>query len=413
MNQYGGIDIGKHKSYACRIDLQHKEITFPEAALDNAGITQWFKANQVKSICIDGPPQPNQGRLKALLPPKSEFNSERRVAEFRLLIYGCYGTPDHRPDRNWMSSSMDLFGLLRDSFQWTIDYGDGKGQLLETHPTYAFKSLLGFTNGNKHGEIQQIVVDPHRLLAPKRPRTAGGHAQRIELLKQCFSQLAFEISPGVQKQWEASIDYVDATMCALVALWRDEKLNNLLAVGDPREGSIYIARPQSPLTITDAAKTVRAPKVTKPAQRKSAIDPPNAIIMRLGDHGPGGLTQEETIALAMQAFQEGDSWLPIGTGHQFKLSEHLAAVDGQLYLAFGNTLRLRITAGEVYYQPGDNSITYPGDFNPWPVSECNGWAEMLDARPVEIVDFETVQEDTWAGGFSKRGGNLLRARINV
>jgi len=412
MNQYGGIDIGKHKSFACRIDLANKEIKFPEAALSNEAILSWFSANPVKSICIDGPPQPNQGLLKDQLPPQSKYDFKRRLAEFRLLIYGCYGTPDRRPADNWMSNSMDLFGLLRDTFQWTIDYGDGKGELLETHPTYAFKSLLGFTNGNRYGYLQQIVVDPRRLLGPKRPRTAGGHIQRIELLMQCFKQLAFEISKSVQAQWESSIDYVDATMCALVALWRDEKLNNLLAVGDPAEGAIYIAQPTQTLTVTPVAESVRPlTRPAQPAKVRPSIDPPNAMIMRLGVNGPGGLTQAETIALAITAFGEGDSWLPIGTRHKSKLAENLETAGNHLYLAFGDTLRLRITTGQVKFQPG-NAVAYPGEFNPWPVDDCAGWVEMLDVTPVDITAFETRQSDQWKSGFSQRGDNLLASRVN-
>lgn len=411
MSQYGGVDIGKHKSYACHIDLAKKVIKFPDMALGNDAIRDWFNSNPVKSICIDGPPQPNQGLLKKQLPPKSSYDSNRRIAEFRLLIYGCYGTPDNKPDGNWMANSMDLFGLLRDSFNWTIDYGVGSGELLETHPTYAFKSLIGCESGNRYGDIQQIVVDPKRLLGPKRPRNAGGHSQRIDLLTQCFAQLNFEIPKRTESKWESSIDYVDATMCALVALWRDERLNNMLAVGDPIEGAIYIPQHEHPIVVASLAPVEYAPKVVKPASSRSKIEPPNAIIMSLGANGPGGLSQEETIELAIHACQEGNAWLPIGTSHQFKLVDHLGAVGGQLYLAFGSTLCLRVTTGKIDYRPGKNAVAYPGEFNPWPVSECNGWAEMLDVSPVEITSFKTVQRDEWTEGFSKRGGNLLHARI--
>lgn len=411
MSQYGGIDIGKHKSFACRIDLAKKEVKFPESSFSNDAILGWFKTNPVKSICIDGPPQPNQGLLRDQLPPGSKYDWKRRLAEFRLLIYGCYGTPDRKPADNWMANSMNLFGLLRDAFKWSIDFGDGKGELLETHPTYAFKSLLEFMNGDQHGDIQQIIVDPQRLLGPKRPRNAGGHDQRIELLIQCFAQLGFDIPQSVQQQWESSIDYVDATMCALIALWRDEKRNSVLAVGDPKEGSIYIAQPTQTLTVTPVAAGVRP--LARPAKHTKArlnIAPPNAMIMRLGANGPGGLTQSETIALAITAFGEGDSWLPVGTGHKSKLSENLEAAGNQLYLAFGETLRLRITTGQVNFQPG-SEVAYPGDFNPWPVDTCAGWVEMLDVTPVAITAFETRQSEQWQPSFSKRGHNLLAARV--
>jgi len=412
---YGGIDIGKHSSFACRVDLDQHRIEFPEKALANGPIRDWFKKHPVKAICIDGPPQPNQGKLSVRLGPNTRFNTSRRVAEFALLIYGCYGTPSQQPaitDNNgWMCNSMDLFQLLKNDLGWNIDLGNGEGQLLETHPTYAFRSLLGCVDGNLEGNIQQLLVDPNRRLAPKRPRKAGGHAQRIELLKQCLEQLEFPIDQLTQDRWESSIDYVDATLCALVAMWRGEGKMNVKAIGDPAEGAIYIAQPIQTLTVTPVAESVRPlTRPARPAKAPPVIDPPNAMIMRLGANGPGGLTQAETIALAIAAFGEGDSWLPIGTGHKSKLAENLETAGNHLYLAFGDTLRLCITTGQVDFQPG-NAVAYPGEFNPWPVDDCADWVEMLDVTPVDITAFETRQSEQWQPGFSKRGHNLLAARL--
>ena len=305
---YGGIDIGKHSSFACRIDVENQTVQFPDRSLGNEPMRDWFRDNPVQSICIDGPPQPNNGNLAKRLPPKTRFNTQRRVAEFALQIYGCYGTPDQQPEADsnsgWMASSMNLFRLLEESFAWKVDLGDGEGELMETHPTYAFKSLLGRVTGHLEGDIQQIIVDPDRKLAPKRPRRAGGHNQRIELLEQAFKQLGLEIKTAVRDRWTKSIDCVDATLCALIALWKSEKHNSLLGVGDPTEGAIYIPCPTSPFNMEapDLASWSSPQRKTKAEE----IEPANAIFMRLGSDGPGGLSQAETIALAQLAFDEGE-----------------------------------------------------------------------------------------------------------
>ena len=415
---YCGVDIGKHSSFACRIDLNNRTLSFPGRALDVNEIRDWYRNNKVSGICIDGPPNPNQGRLLQRLPEGLGYNTQRRVAEFALKIYGCYGTPDHIPainsNQGWMASSMHLFNILQESFDWTIDLGNGLGELSETHPTYAFKALLGCNLGNTFGDITQRIVDPNNHLAPKRPRNAGGHAQRIQLIRQAFHQMNFPMDDTSQAYLEASIDHVDATLCALMALWKGESLNGLVPIGDPAEGSIYIPTGTDNFYVDlPANRGERLPPVPRPA-RQPAIGgdlPPNAIILRLGNNGPGNLTQEETISLAQAIVDEGDAWLPVGTGHRFNLNENLNQVGRALYLAFGNTLRLKISTGSCIHR--DNPTEpYPAVFNPWPVDTTYGWVEVVDIVEVEINEFQTRQNGNWNRGFSQRGANLLFARIH-
>ena len=413
MSQYGGIDIGKHKSYACRIEFGKKKLHFPTRALTNQEIVDWFDSHPVQTICIDGPPQPNRRVLAKRLPANTKYNTVRRVAEFTLKIYGCYGTPSRKPsidsNQGWMRNSMDLYHSLSEKRHCQIDLGSGEGELMETHPTYAFKSLLGYRKDRQEGEVQQLLVDPQALLRPKRPRKEGGHDQRRELLKLAFQQLDIPVTAQMEEYWEASIDHVDATLCALMALWRDTGTMQLEPIGDPEEGSIYITNPEKKFKI----KSV--PSV--PAKRKSVrkLDPmtdqANAVILRLGENGPGGASQAETIDLAQLAIQEGDRWLPVDTSHSFKLREHLEHVDHDLYLAFGEVLQLRIRTGDVVFNPGCN-IDCPASFSPWKADASHGWVEMLDAAPVNITSFETIQKKQWKQGFSGRGNNLLKARVD-
>ncbi|QDV25310.1 DUF429 domain-containing protein [Aureliella helgolandensis] len=415
---YGGVDIGKHASFACRIDLEHLTISYPERSLGVNQILDWFTSNPVTGICIDGPPQPNQGRLAERLPQDTRYNTQRRVAEFALRIYGCYGTPDEVPDfdsnQGWMASSMHLFNSLKDHFDWNIDLGDGRGELSETHPTYAFKALLGCDEGNTHGDVTQWIVDPNNQLAPKRPRNAGGHAQRIELLNQSFDQLSFPLNETIQAWLEASIDHVDASLCALMALWKGEAMNGLMPVGDSAEGAIYIPTGIDIFNVTQPPDRGEGlPPVGRPPCQRAEGDellPPNAIILRLGNNGPGGLTQEETIALTQEAVAEGDNWLPVGTGHSFNLCQNLQQIGHILYLAFGDTLRLRaVTSG--CHRQAEPTLAYPGEFNPWPVNETYGWVEITEVTEVEVNHFQTRQSGNWKQGFSQRGGNLLFARV--
>lgn len=157
------------------------------------------------------------------------------------------------------------------------------------------------------------------------------------------------------------------------------------------------------------------PATTAPRSRREALSPPpNAVILRLGEHGPGGMSQEDTIKLALRAFREGECWIPIVTNHQFKLAERLLAVDNRLFLAFGDVLRLRVTAGNCVFRPNQQFL-YPGKANHWKIDQTHGWVEAIELEEVEVnvPDFQTVHKGQWGDGFSDRGANLLRARVTA
>jgi hypothetical protein len=414
MPSYGGIDVGRGHFFACAMNASERSVSFPEGELSLVETLVWLDDNNVQTVCIDAPPRPNQQLLGRRLPANADINHNRRVGEFQLGIGGCYGTPQARPDpsdsNGWMASGMDLFSALEERKHWSIDLGSGTGELFETHPTYGFKALLGFRDGELVGDVQRHVTDPERLLRPKRPRNRGGHQQRIELLSRALQDVGIELTDDLLERWETSIDFVDATFCALLAYWRATGWSGIRPIGAPQEGSIYLYVPQPTWTVTRHDAMVR-PATTAPRPRRAALNPPpNAVILRLGENGPGGMSQQDTIELALLAFGEGECWIPIGTNHQFKLAEQLLVVDNTLFLAFGDVLRLRVTAGNSVFRP-HHQFPYPGEANPWEIDHAQGWVEGIALEEVNLRTFQTVHQGEWGNGFTDRGANLLRARV--
>ena len=231
---FGGVDVGKDWHFPCVLDLQEGLLTFPERALDAEEVTRWLAGWKATSVAIDSPPAPNKGVLRSLLPAGTTSQSDRRVSEFCLNISGCYATPSRKPTsgeaRAWMASGMELFSTLSSTLGMKVDLGSGEGELIETHPTYAFKALIGHTTATRD-PLARIKCDPQSRLRPK--RTLAGHGQRIQLLEAALQEIGVKVSDAVRQKWNI-IDWVDTTVCALVAAWRQLYRNQARPVGDAR-----------------------------------------------------------------------------------------------------------------------------------------------------------------------------------
>lgn len=417
---FGGVDVGRDRFFLCELKLSPAlggpQLEFPPDALELEQAIAWLKQRRVAAVCIDGPPQPNTGALAARLPPTTDHNLARRVAEFQLGIGGCYGTPAVRPgptaNNAWMASSMDLYDYLARCMGYRIDLGDGDGQLFETHPTLAFKALLGCRVRTEQG-LRKYRLDPLGTLRPK--RTNAGRAQRISLLAQALNDLQVPVTDEVRARWRERVDWIDATICALIAAWRAQDGDQATPIGDPDEGSIYLHLPAQPMTVEPPplAGADQPPVPVPIANQAQAVVPDgaNAVILRLGQHGPGGMNQQDTVDIALLAADQDDLWIPVDSAAAFNLCQNLQAVGGHFYLAFGDQLVLYVLVDQCIHNRQERT-PYPGPHNPWPVQQSYGWVRVAAQRQVDIgpAGFSVRHGDEWGTRFANRAA-LLWARV--
>lgn len=411
---FGGIDVGQDRHFPCVLDLEAASLTFPDNPLSAQDTTQWLSERRPSSVAIDSPPRPNEGILRTLLPPGTTSQADRRVGEYRLYIGGWYGTPSRKPSAGepqaWMASGMDLFATVAAGLNMRVDLGGGGGELLETHPTYAFKALVGHS-ATLAGNVERIKCDPGNRLRPK--KRPAGHRQRIQLLEVALQDFGVKLTDEFRRKW-LRIDWVDSTVCALIAAWRELYPNEVVAVGDAREGSIYLRFPQTSFTIT----LPEGPESCSPRSRARTDDPANACILRLGQNGPAGMDEADTVGCALLALDtEDEVWFPVESAANFDLAGRLIGDGCWFCVAWGNTIQIRARARACQYDHrGHQRYPYPGKLpNPWAndgqvVAESFGWVSLdPDTCSLEsLTEFQTCQDNQWVAGFSGGQAALVR-----
>jgi hypothetical protein len=309
-----------------------------------------------------------------------------------------------------MQSSFDLFGLLSREFGWTIDKGNGVGQLIETHPTYAFKALLGY-NRNEVLGIQRLRLDPQSRLRRKHSR--AGHSQRIELLTALCAESGITIPDHLRQRWNQRIDWVDAAICAFMSYWQQTGNHQIESLGDLDEGAIFLQIPQQPLQVNGNA--VAAPVHAQPSALagiphyplNGIVTSANAIVLRLGDTSE--LSQFDTID-AVNSADEDEFWFPCGSDAQFNLKENLAMVGGRFFLAWANRLQLCLTVIDVLQN--DVRIPYPADGqNPFPQVQSKIWLKVTMSAEVGTDEFFVNHSRQWSQGFGQGQTALLWAVV--
>jgi hypothetical protein len=415
MVQFAGIDVGSGHTYPCVLDTEQLKFYFPDAALSLQETIQWLRAFPGLSAgCIDGPPNPNTGQLALRLPANTTLNTNRRLTEFQIGIGGCYSTrntlPQFGASNYWMQSSFDLIHLLVNEFGWAINRGDGNGQLIETHPTYAFKALLGCMRTQSY-RIPRLRTDPLSRLRPK--LTREGHQQRIELLTALCGEIGLEIGDELLQKWRLRIDWVDASICAFMSHWQQSGHSQLESTGDPLEGSIFLRTPSTGFAVTthdarrgDAGGVPAGPGV--PVHPLDGVPTPaNAVILRLGDTRE--LSQLDTIDTILSSDDLEEFWVPCGSDTMRQLCRNLHLVGGRLFLSWGTKLRVALNVSECFQD--DNPLPYPGDAaNPWPLAECCCWLRISESAEIDSEQFFVNQRRVWTQGFG-RGQTALRWAI--
>ena len=416
MTQFAGIDVGQGHTYSCVLDIESRTFHYPEQQLSLSATISWLQSfKKLKGACIDGPPNPNTGALAQRLPLQTIHNTDRRLTEFQIGIGGCYSTraipPQQGASNYWMQSAFDLFHHIEANFEWGIDKGGANGQLIETHPTYAFKALLG-CNRNEIDGIQRLRLDPQSTL--RRKHSWEGRAQRIELLTALCGEIGLEVPDNILQKWNQRIDWVDAAICAFMSYWHHAIRQQLESPGDPVEGAIYLRIPQKPHAVNahdvGAIRVDRGPlRTAVPVLPLDGIPTPaNAIILRLGDTAQ--LTQLDTIDTLLSSDDLEEFWFPCGSNANFNLSKNLNLLGGRLYLSWGGNLRVRVRISDV--RKGDNPLPYPGDSkNPWPMTECLSWLRISEATEILTDQFRVKQSGVWTRGFGAGQTALLWAVV--
>jgi hypothetical protein len=183
-NRYIGLDVGEHRLFGAIIatnagsgSISFSPDTDPTAVLD------WCRRSDPQSVAIDAPPAHSKGLAKV---------GNRRLAEERLGIGGCYGTPRLGSPPPWMAAGMRCHAAVSVALgEPRIDLA-GSGKVFEVHPTYGFRSLLGV-----HENADRVRCDPDALLRPKAPRGSTGHVQRVEILRLLLEWLGVTWTPAL------------------------------------------------------------------------------------------------------------------------------------------------------------------------------------------------------------------------
>ena len=423
MGQFAGIDIGSAHTYSCVLDTYSRAFHYPADRMGLEEKVKWLRGfDQLYGGCVDGPPNPNTGQLANLLPVPTKHNTDRRLTEFKIGIGGCYSTRSEPPTPGatnfWMRSAFDLFTLLEREFDWSINQGGQDGSLIETHPTYAFKALLGCNRTMVDG-IERLRLDPKSLL--RRKHSKAGHQQRIELLTALCAEIDLTIGDDLLQRWNQRIDWVDAAIGAFMSSWQQSGLDELESPGETSEGAIFLRIPKTPFTVTthgptvaksSTAKTKADGGLSQPTLPMNELDgvltSANAIILRLGDTEE--LSQQDTIDIILSSGDLEEFWLPCVSNTNFSLCSNLRSIDGRFFLAWDKSLKIELTIDDC--KDLQEAIGYPGNGpNPWPpmASSCRRWLRIGDAREIETTNFYVVHGDRWGRGFGDGQRALLWA----
>ena len=412
-NRYAGLDVGEHRLFAAVIDtdMEPASISFspdtePTLVLD------WCIRKSPQSVAIDSPPAHSKGLAEI---------GNRRVAEERLGIGGCYGTPRlGSPLPPWMAMGMRCHSRVGDAMSATALDLAGTGKVFEVHPTYGFRSLLGVVDDG-----ERVRCDPERLLRPKAPRGSIGHIQRVGILRLLLEDLDVVWTPTLSEKLLSSLDWTDAAMSAVLAVLRARDATQ--GVGDATEGTIVIADPSKlgalvhKIRETVSSVSASVPARPAPTTRKRIVeDRANCALLRLGGSGIGTLSQDDTLSALRGQHLEEQIILPVGVRAIARDWVKQAASGGFWLLVAHRHVRLAVRVVEVIGD-GRTQLTakdsvLSANRDPWPaVEQSEYWLrcdELLDDLDLPATAVSTRQSGTWTPGMPRNQTAWLAARID-
>lgn len=412
-NRYAGIDVGERCLFAAAIETEAQlaSISFSPQT-DPTAVLDWCAKNRADGVAIDAPPAHSTGIAKV---------GQRRVAEERLGIGGCYGTPrvgSLLPP--WMSAGMRCHAAVSTALREPSVDLTGLGRVFEVHPTYGFRSLLGV-----HIEADRVRCDPDALLRPKAPRGSTGHVQRVEILRLLLESFGVTWTPALSEKLLSRIDWTDAALGAALAVLRIRGATQ--GVGDDTEGTIVIANPAElgvlACSIREGVSGLCANRrsTARPSTRsRSVVGDADCVLLRLGAAGLGVLTQNDTLEALRGQRSEAEIVLPVGViaiGRQW--IERATTTGFWLLVAYGR-LKLALHVVEILGK-GRTELTpkemvLGANRDPWPgVEQSEYWLrcdQLLDDLDVPLTVVSTRREGHWTVGVPRNQSAWLAARIN-
>jgi hypothetical protein len=409
MPRYCGIDVGERLSFACSLDTDAMQVFWPAGPLATTPIAEWVIGQRPALIAIDSPPAPSKGVLGALVRAGLDVGTgglNRRVAEWRLGIGGCYATPaEESAAPAWMQSGMAIYRALA-SRGLPVDLGNPDAPVFEVHPTYGFRSLVEL---EQHGP--RILCDPRRLLRPKRPVGSVGHLQRIQLLKDLLGRWQVRLDEDSRGRVSTSLDWTDGLLAACLAALRGEHLTVVAGDDDGIEGRLHLAAVR--VELREAAPEA----LPRRSSRVGGSQGENGRLLRLGGEGLGHFTQEETLGLMFEQIKvEGGIVLPLGVARIAGTTLERTEETGlRLLLAHGKTVRLELRVYAVRGHGRDlqtESIEWGDRESVWGNTLAPYWAFADEAlkvdRPLDGLLFRHGKE--WRRGPTKGQSAWLRFR---
>jgi hypothetical protein len=412
-NRYVGIDVGERCLFGAVIetDTQSASISFsPET--EPAAALAWCAASGADSVAIDAPPAHSKGLAGV---------GNRRVAEERLGIGGCYGTPRlGSPLPPWMAAGMRCHAAVSAALQEPSLDLTGSGRVFEVHPTYGFRSLLGVRQ-----DADRVRCDPDTLLRPKAPRASIGHLQRVKILQLLLESFGVKWTPALSAKLLSRIDWTDAAIGAALAILRVRSATQ--GVGDATEGTIVIANPGElgalANKIRDVVSGLRAsgqPAARPSTRSRITADHSDCALLRLGAAGLGILTQDDTLEALRGQQSEGEIVFPVGVmaiGRQW--IERAATTGFWLLVAYGR-LKLALHVVEIIGSGRTDltpkEVVLGTNRDPWPgVEHSEYWLrcdQLLDNLDLPVTVVNTRQGGAWTAGVPQNQTAWLAARVS-
>jgi hypothetical protein len=157
-NRYVGIDVGERRLFGAVIetDGESASISFSPQT-DPSAVFDWCTTSGCQSIAIDAPPAHSKGLARV---------GNRRVAEERLGIGGCYGTPQlGSPVPPWMAAGMRCHAKVSAAIGETIIDLGGTGTVFEVHTPTASGHFSAFAKTTSAPGVIQMHCCVRRRLA--------------------------------------------------------------------------------------------------------------------------------------------------------------------------------------------------------------------------------------------------------
>jgi hypothetical protein len=408
-----GIDVGERSLFGAVIqtDTRSASISFsPET--DPTAVLDWCATSRPDGVAIDAPPAHSMGLARA---------GNRRVAEERLGIGGCYGTPRlGSPLPPWMAAGMRCHEAVGAALgESNLDLA-GLGRVFEVHPTYGFRSLLGVDE-----DADRVTCDPDALLRPKAPRGSAGHVQRVEILRVLLEWFGVTWTRALSEKLLSRIDWTDAAVSAALAVLRARSATR--GVGNATEGTIVIANPAelgvTARTIRDAVSGLRPsrqPTACPSTRSRTTAHDTDCALLRLGAAGLGVLSQGDTLAALRGQHSEEEIIFPVGViaiGRQW--IERAATAGFWLLVSYGRLkLALHVVQiiGKGRAAPTSKEMVLGANRDPWPaVEQSEYWLrcdELLDDFDLPLTVVSTRQAGSWTAGVPRNQSAWLAVRID-